>query len=90
MWIAVAIIFLLGIGNFAIHRAVLESGHPLVGQMPGFVRSVGGRLTIVAEFVVLLAALLLAANGWPALAWAYLAYTALNAGAAWLILTGRV
>ncbi|MEM9500257.1 MAG: hypothetical protein AAF941_00295 [Pseudomonadota bacterium] len=90
MTFAVVIIALLGIGNFALHRAVLESGHPLMGQIPGYVQVLGGRLSLVAEFLVLLAALLLAANGWPMLAWAYLAYTALNALAAWLILSGRV
>lgn len=87
---AILAIFLLGIGNFAMHKAVLESGHPLIGQVPWFVHMIGGRVTLVFEFLVLLAALLLAANGWPALAWAYLAYSALNALAAWLILTRRV
>lgn len=87
---AVVVIFLLGIGNFALHKAVLESRHPLLGQVPWFVHMLGGRLTLLTEFLVLLAALLLAANGWPGLAWAYLAYTLLNAFAAWLILTNRV
>ncbi|MFZ9394643.1 MAG: hypothetical protein ACO25F_01110 [Erythrobacter sp.] len=87
---AIAVIFLLGIGNFALHRAVLESRHPLLGQMPWFVNVMGGKLTLLTEFLVLLAALLLAANGWPGLAWAYLAYSGLNALAAWLILTDRI
>lgn len=87
---AIAVIFLLGIGNFALHRAVLESRHPLLGQMPWFVTVMGGKLTLLTEFLVLLAALLLAANGWPGLAWAYLAYSGLNALAAWLILTDRI
>jgi len=87
---AVGVILFLGIGNFALHRAVLESGHSMIGQMPGFVQALGGRLSLVAEFLVLLAASLLAANGWPMLAWAYLGYSALNAFAAWLILTDRV
>jgi hypothetical protein len=90
MWLAVLIVFCLGIGNFALHRAVLESGHPLIGQIPGSIHLLGGRLTLVAEFVVLLVAMLLTANGWPALAWAYGAYSGLNALAAWLILTGRI
>lgn len=90
MNLAVAVILILGIGNFALHRAVLESDHPMVGQMPEFVRSLGGRLSLVAEFLVLLAASLLAANGWPMIAWAYAGYTTLNAFAAWLILSGRV
>ena len=87
---AIVVIFLLGIGNFALHKAVLESRHPMLGQMPWFVHMLGGRLTMVTEFLVLLAAMLLAANGWVGLAWAYLAYSALNAIAAWLILTDRL
>lgn len=87
---AVILIFFLGIGNFALHKAVLESGHPLLGRMPWFVHMLGGRMTLVTEFLVLLAAMLLAANGWPALIWAYLLYTGLNAFSAWLILSGRV
>lgn len=90
MWFGILIVFCLGIGNFALHRAVLESGHPLIGQIPRQVGWLGRRLTLVAEFAVLLVAMLLTANGWAALAWAYAAYSALNALAAWLILTGRV
>jgi len=90
MWFPVLVIFCLGVGNFALHQAVLESGHPLIGQIPRSVHWLGRRLTLVAEFIVLLTAMLLTANGWPALAWAYAAYSALNALAAWLILTGRV
>jgi len=87
---AVAIIAVLGVLNFAMHRAVLERGHPLVEQMPEFLALLGGRLTLVAEFAVLLFAMLLAANGWSELAWAYLAYSVLNGMAAWLIVSGRV
>ncbi|MFU7527071.1 hypothetical protein [Qipengyuania sp. ASV99] len=90
MILALSIMFFLGVGNFALHQAVLDSGHPLVGQMPGFVQSLGGRLTLVAEFLVLLAAMLLAANGWEGLVWAYGFYSALNALSAWLILSGRI
>jgi uncharacterized membrane protein YqgA involved in biofilm formation len=81
---------ILGIGNFALHRAVLERGHPLAEQMPDFLAAVGGRLTLAAEFAVLLVAMLLVANGWPDIVWAYLAYSVLNAMAAWLILSRRV
>ena len=87
---AVLFIFLMGVGNFALLQAVLKSGHPLIGRMPWFVHMLGGRTTLITEFLVLLAALLLAANGWPWLAWVYLGYTAFNAMAAWLILTRRV
>ncbi|MEE4153241.1 MAG: hypothetical protein V2I27_03700 [Erythrobacter sp.] len=87
---AIALILILGIGNFAFHRAVLESGHPLASQIPEMLALVGGRLSLLAEYAVLVGALLMAANGWAAIAWAYAGYSALNAMAAWLILTGRV
>lgn len=81
---------MLGIGNFAMHKAVLESGHPLLGKMPWFVHMLGGKVTLATEFLLLLAAMLLAWQGWTALAWAYFVYTLLNAVSAWLILKGRV
>ncbi|MDC0887227.1 hypothetical protein OAS19_05505 [Altererythrobacter sp.] len=84
------ITFLLGIGNFALHKAVLESKHPLLGEVPWFSRLLGGRFTLATEFLILLAALLLIANGWPGSVWVYAGYTALNVVAAWLILKGRV
>ncbi len=87
---AIALIFLLGIANFALHKAVMESGHPLLGQMPWFVQTMGGKLTFMTEFLVLLAAMMLAANGWAGLFWAYLIYTGLNALAAWLIFSDRI
>ncbi|MEO1730729.1 MAG: hypothetical protein AAFR64_08325 [Pseudomonadota bacterium] len=87
---ALAIIMILGIGNFALHSAVLEAGHPLAGHMPDFLEAWSGRITMAAEFAVLLVALLLAANGWSELVWAYIAYSALNGMAAWLILRRKV
>jgi hypothetical protein len=83
------ITFLLGTGNFALHKAVLESRHPLLGQVPWFVHLLGGR-SMIAEFVVLFAALLLVEEGFAAWGWAYLGYSVLNGVAAWLILTRRV
>lgn len=84
------VIFVLGIANFALHSAVLKSRHPMVEQMPDFFGGLGGRLSLVAEFLVLFVAMLLAANGWSALVWAYAGYSALNAVSAWLILTRRI
>lgn len=90
MNVAVIIIFLLGVGNFTMHRAVMESGHPLLGLWPGFARPLGRRIAFGSEFLVLLIALMLAANGWPGFAWAYAIYSLCNAFASWLMLTGRV
>ena len=87
---AVLALFVLGIANVAMHKAVLESGHPLVGQMPRFVHKLGGRITLAAEFVLLLGAMLLVAAGFAGWGWGYFGYTLLNALAAWLILGGRI
>ena len=81
--------FLLGVGNFAMHKAVLESRHPMLAQMP-WMGLMGGRFSLALEFLLLLGALLLAASGRPAWGWAYLGYSALNAIAGWLILSKRV
>lgn len=86
---ALLVTFLFGIANFALHKAVLESGHPLLGRMP-FMNMLGPRASLTAEFLVLLGAMLLVGNGSVLWAWAYFGYTAFNALAAWLILTRRV
>lgn len=83
-------IFLLGVANFAMHKAVLASGHPLLRSSPWFTAALGGKASLVTEFVVLLAAMFLAGKGYPGVAWAYAAYSGLNAVAAWLILSRRV
>jgi hypothetical protein len=87
---ALIAIFLMGVGNFAVHKAVLESGHHLLDRLAAKPGARPGRFTLAVEFAVLFAALLGAANGWAALAWAYLIYTLANGLSAWLILTGRV
>ena len=86
---ALVLTFLLGIGNFAMHKAVLESRHPMLAQLPWF-GVMGGRFSLAVEFMLLIGALLLAASGHSAWGWAYLAYSALNGISAWLILSRRV
>ena len=86
----VAIIFFLGIANFAMHKAVIESRHPLLEQAHWLSTKGGQRAALALEFTVLLTAMLLAANGWPGLAIAYGIYTCLNGLTAWLLLSGRV
>lgn len=87
---ATAIIFVLGIANFALNRAVFDSGHPLLARLPQSSRVLGSRAALVSEFAVLFFALLLSVRGWPGYAWAYAAYTAINAVAAWLMLSRKV
>jgi hypothetical protein len=87
---AILITFLLGVGNFALHQAVTESGHALLGRLPWFVHGLGGRFTLVVEFLLLLGALLFAAEGNVGGPIAYVVYSMLNSFSAWLILTDRV
>ncbi|MEO0462553.1 MAG: hypothetical protein AAF127_05445 [Pseudomonadota bacterium] len=85
---ALVFILALGIGNFALHWAVMDRGERISASVPGLVRRLGGSIALAGEFAVLLSAALLVANGWPQLVWAYLAYSALNAIAAWVMLRG--
>lgn len=87
---ALLALFLLGIGNFALHRAVMESGHPMIERMSLSPHLPAQRVVLGLEFLVLLAAMLMTANGWPEMAWAYAGYSLLNGMSAWLVLSGRV
>ena len=87
---ALLFVFLLGIANFALHRAVLESGHPILFQIGWLYRSLGGRFSLVVEFMLLVGTMLLVASGTTWWVLGYLAYSLLNGFSAWLILSGRV
>lgn len=89
-WMPIILTFLLGIGNFALHKAVLESRHRLIEQMPQLLRAMGGRASFVAEFALLLGALALVPYGYTGWGLVYFAYTMLNGLSAWLILTRRI
>lgn len=86
----IALLFALGVANFAVHRAVLESGHPVLDALPHLFRHGKGRISLLFEFLVLLAAMLLASNGWPGAAILYGCYSLLNLLAGWLMLDGRI
>jgi len=82
--------FLLGIGNFAVHKAVLESDHPLLGRVPWFFHLLGGKFSLAIEFIMLLGALLMVQQGSAVWAWFYAGYSLVNLASAWLILTRRI
>ena len=86
---AILITFLLGIGNFAFHRAVLESRHPMLMRAQWQWRSPLGRMSLALEFALLLTALLLVAAGRTGWGIAYAIYSALNGLSVWLILSRR-
>ncbi len=87
---AIIIVFCLGVVNFAAHKAVLESGHPILAQVPWFFRPLGGRLSLVVEFAMLLGAMVMAAAGSTGWIWIYALYTGLNGFSAWIIFRGRI
>ena len=87
---AIVFLFLLGIANFAMHKAVLESGHPLLGQAPRYFHLLGGRFSLGVEFLMLLGAMLMVDAGASGWAWGYAVYSGVNALAAWLILSDHV
>lgn len=87
---ALIFVFLLGIANFAMHKAVLESGHPMLVQLPSIFRSPGGRMSLFVEFMMLLGTMLVVVNGSMMWVLGYAAYSAMNGLSAWLILTHRI
>lgn len=84
------LLFLLGVANFALHKAVLESGHPLLGQVPRYVHLLGGKFGLWVEFLLLLGSMLMVAHGSLGWAWGYAIYSAVNVVSAWMILTRRI
>ena len=87
---AILITFLLGICNFALHHAIMDSGHTLLGKMPWFYHALGGRFTMIVEFMLLFAALMFAADDVVSGPIAYVIYSVLNSFSAYLILTNKV
>ncbi len=87
---ALIVTFLLGMGNFAWHRAVMESGHPMVAEIPSALLPVMRLASLALEFVLLCGALYAARSGNGHWLWAYCGYSAINGGAAWLIVSRRI
>ena len=86
---ALIVTFLLGIGNFAWHRAVLESGHPMVSDLtPSGLHAIRFA-SLALEFILLCAALFAVRGGEPTWVFAYLLYSLMNGGAAWALVKGR-
>lgn len=85
--IAVFLLFFLGIANFAMHKAVIESGHPAIqSTRAAFEKVTGGWGGYILEYTILLAAMSFANVGYMAALGAYIGYTALNGVAAWILL----
>ena len=82
--------FFLGIGNFAMHKAVVESGHPFVEDTKRyFGRYFGRNGSYAVEFVILSGVMLMASGGSGWIVVGYTLYTSFNALSAWLLLSGK-
>jgi hypothetical protein len=82
--------FLMGIANFAMHKAVAQSGHPFVEDTKRyFGKHFSPYASYGIELLLLIAAMAFAQSGsqWAALL--YWGYTGFNGVATWLLLTGR-
>ena len=78
--------FFMGIANFAMHKAVSESGHPFVEETKLYFSPYG---SYAIELALLMGALWFAHDGSLAVALTYGVYTGINAAATWLLLSGR-
>ncbi len=87
---ALIITFLLGMGNFACHRAVIESGHRMLVEMPSTTLQVARWSSLALEFGLLCGALYAASTGHVHWVWLYAGYSLINLGAAWSIVSGRI
>ena len=87
---ALIVMFLLGVGNFAMHGAMRDSGHPMLARTPWYASQMGGHLSLGVEYLMLLACMLMTAQGTAGWVWGYGLYTAANGVAAWLILSRRI
>lgn len=82
--------FLLGIANFAMHKAVAESGHPFVEDTKRyFGRHFSPYGSYALELALLIGAMLLTEQGSVWVAIFYLGYTGMNGIATWLLLSGK-
>ena len=87
---ALIITFLLGMGNFACHRAVIASGHRMLTELPPRTLLVARSASLALEFVLLCGALYAASVGAVHWVWLYAGYSLINLGAAWSVVTGRL
>lgn len=87
---AIIVTFLLGLGNFAWHTAVIQSGHRMISDVQPASLRIIRLISLSLEFMLLCLALYAVKSGHTAWVWAYTSYSAINGGAAWLIVSRRI
>ena len=82
----ILVIFLCGVGNFAMHKAMLESNHPIIAEARGsFRRTLGPYGSYLLEFFMLAAAMIFANMGMLTAVIFYFVYTLANCAAAMVL-----
>lgn len=85
------IVFLCGIANFTMHKAVLECGHPFVEDTKHYFGGyLGGKAGYFLEFLALAGALIFAHRGSGLATLFYGSYTAMSGFAAWMLINRRI
>jgi len=84
------IIFICGVANFAMHKAMMESDHPLITEArASFYRLLGPYGGYILEFVFLAAALIFANMGMLSSVIFYFVYTLANGAGALVLLSNK-
>jgi hypothetical protein len=86
----VFIIFICGIGNFAMHKAMMESDHPMITEARGsFSKLLGPYGSYILEFFMLTAALIFANLGMLSAVIFYGIYTLANGAGAYVLFSNK-
>ncbi len=86
----ILIVFFCGIGNFAMHKAMMESDHPLITDArKSFWKFLGPYGSYILEFFMLAAALIFANMGMLSSVIFYGIYTLANGAGALVLLSNK-
>ncbi|QTD55472.1 hypothetical protein [Parasphingorhabdus cellanae] len=86
----VFIIFVCGVGNFAMHKAMMESNHPMITEARGsFSKFLGPYGSYILEFFMLAAALIFANMGMLSAVFFYGIYTLANGAGAYVLFSNK-
>lgn len=86
---ALFVVFLLGIGNFALVGAALAQGRVLMRRLSPGQRGMVGLIGMLFELCALIASMAMVAQGVGGWLWGYALYSASNALGAWFITRRR-
>jgi hypothetical protein len=84
------IIFLCGIANFAMHKAMMDSNHTMItAARTSFSKFLGPYGSYILEFGMLAAALIFANMGMLSAVIFYAIYTLANGAGAWVLFSNK-